>query len=315
MDQQEDITHFQSAVQRAVPVQRQRRLVGSRARASRRRCRRRSSSPAARSALGTFNHENMHQWWGDNVSEAELNLTFFKEGYGDARRVLLHRAHGARPPPAAHGTPPATRRSRPASSTASTRTTTRPAAASGRRRRRTRPRQRCSRTANTYTRPGTAYLALRADPRQGQLHDAMQADPARLRRRLDHRGAARGRSSTSTCRTSPRLPARLDEFFTQWLDTAYPSGRRRQQAADHGPGPGRARLRLRAAVAHTLDPAVPDGLLGWYTDDVSLEWQVYDGGAAAITRTAASTRTSRTTGRSRCRAPPRTRSARPARTP
>ena len=30
--------------------------------------------------LQTLHHENMHQWWGDNVSEANYNLTFFKEG-------------------------------------------------------------------------------------------------------------------------------------------------------------------------------------------------------------------------------------------
>ncbi len=30
--------------------------------------------------LDTLHHENMHQWWGDNVSEANYNLTFFKEG-------------------------------------------------------------------------------------------------------------------------------------------------------------------------------------------------------------------------------------------
>ena len=30
--------------------------------------------------LQTLHHENMHQWWGDNVSEASYNLTFFKEG-------------------------------------------------------------------------------------------------------------------------------------------------------------------------------------------------------------------------------------------
>src|SRR5262249_60619828 len=30
--------------------------------------------------LDTLHHENMHQWWGDNVSEANYNLTIFKEG-------------------------------------------------------------------------------------------------------------------------------------------------------------------------------------------------------------------------------------------
>src|SRR5262249_17322259 len=30
---------------------------------------------------GTLAHENMHQWFGDNVSEAAFNLTFWKEGF------------------------------------------------------------------------------------------------------------------------------------------------------------------------------------------------------------------------------------------
>ena len=29
----------------------------------------------------TFSHENMHQWWGDNVSYSDHRYTFFKEGY------------------------------------------------------------------------------------------------------------------------------------------------------------------------------------------------------------------------------------------
>src|SRR5262249_56559587 len=28
----------------------------------------------------TFSHENMHQWWGDNVSYSDHRYTFFKEG-------------------------------------------------------------------------------------------------------------------------------------------------------------------------------------------------------------------------------------------
>ena len=35
-----------------------------------------ASTPSA----GTFHHENMHQWWGDNVSEDGSERTFFKEG-------------------------------------------------------------------------------------------------------------------------------------------------------------------------------------------------------------------------------------------
>jgi hypothetical protein len=37
----------------------------------------------------TFNHENMHQWFGDNVSEGSYNMTFFKEGLAQLSEYLL----------------------------------------------------------------------------------------------------------------------------------------------------------------------------------------------------------------------------------
>ena len=46
--------------------------------------------------LGTFNHENMHQWLGDNVAEAAFNLTFFKEGFATLGEYLARRADGGR---------------------------------------------------------------------------------------------------------------------------------------------------------------------------------------------------------------------------
>ena len=39
-------------------------------------------------SLGTFNHESMHQWFGDNVSEAAFNLTFWKEGFATLGEYL-----------------------------------------------------------------------------------------------------------------------------------------------------------------------------------------------------------------------------------
>ena len=33
-----------------------------------------------RISLGTFNHENMHQWWGDNVAASLTRYTYLKEG-------------------------------------------------------------------------------------------------------------------------------------------------------------------------------------------------------------------------------------------
>src|SRR5205814_8004732 len=35
-------------------------------------------------------HENMHQWWGDHVTEASYNLTFFKEGLATLGEYLYH---------------------------------------------------------------------------------------------------------------------------------------------------------------------------------------------------------------------------------
>src|SRR5262249_56183915 len=37
----------------------------------------------------TLYHENMHQWWGDHVSEASYNLTFFKEGMATLGEFLF----------------------------------------------------------------------------------------------------------------------------------------------------------------------------------------------------------------------------------
>jgi aminopeptidase N len=52
-------------------------------------------------SLGTLNHENMHQWFGDNVSEAAFNLTFWKEGFATLGEYLCT----ARNTPAPCGTP------------------------------------------------------------------------------------------------------------------------------------------------------------------------------------------------------------------
>ena len=43
-----------------------------------------ASTPSA----GMFHHENMHQWFGDNVSEAGFSLTFWKEGWATVGEYL-----------------------------------------------------------------------------------------------------------------------------------------------------------------------------------------------------------------------------------
>ena len=62
-------------------------------------------------SLGTFNHENMHQWFGDNVAEAAFNLTWWKEGFATLGEYLSRRADAPlRPGGSTRRTP----RSRPA---------------------------------------------------------------------------------------------------------------------------------------------------------------------------------------------------------
>jgi aminopeptidase N len=44
--------------------------------------------------VGGLYHENFHQWWGDNVSEADFDMSFFKEGMATLA-VQLDGAHAA----------------------------------------------------------------------------------------------------------------------------------------------------------------------------------------------------------------------------
>ena len=106
-------------------------------------------------SLGTFNHENMHQWFGDNVAEGSFNLTFWKEGFATLGEYLN----------TARGTPPGIT-SGPAfeaslvsrfngtgnyNTTSSSFWTTAPSNPTV---------GSLFTTSNTYTRPGTAYVAL-----------------------------------------------------------------------------------------------------------------------------------------------------------
>ena len=178
-------------------------------------------------------HENMHQWWGDNVTEGGYTMTFYKEGMATVAEYL-YAARLAEDRPAAPTRPRARPRSRPAWSSSSTRST-RPAARSGRWRRPTPSRRPVLRLVDI--RPARRRLHRAApDPRPRQLHPGPAAGPAPLRR-----AASPSRSweaafgqwlpvQTSACR------ARLSQFFTQWFDTAYPAGGGSNRPQITGPG-------------------------------------------------------------------------------
>ena len=116
---------------------------------------------ATGTSLGTFNHENMHQWFGDNVAEAAFNLTWWKEGFATlgeylctARKTPL--ACGQAAPDASDaafetsliGRFNGTGNYNTTSATFWTQAPNNPSVRT------------LFTTAFTYTRPGTAYLAL-----------------------------------------------------------------------------------------------------------------------------------------------------------
>ena len=181
-------------------------------------------------SVGTFHHEIFHQWFGDHVSEAGVQPDVLERGLGDDQRVPQHRPQRGRG------------RGRDGHS--------------GRRRGvRRQPRRRFNTnygttsttfwtsapsnptvgnlfsTASTYTRPGTTYLALR------QILGASASRPASdrwlgaMKQILHDFGGGSITEAQLENVFHQWLPnqsagchAQLDQFFTQWFDTAYPVG-------------------------------------------------------------------------------------------
>jgi hypothetical protein len=167
----------------------------------------------------TFNHENMHQWFGDNVSEGGYNMTFFKEGLAQLSEYLLEAKEAAI---AAGGLDTAAGeaafeaemiaifnesyeesifRGIPSDPNAAT-------LFSG---------------SSTYQRPGTAYIALR------QILGAANFAGA-LRQMGDEFGGGSIEEPQWKALFEEWLPnqsdacrAKLGTFFGEWFDTRYPA--------------------------------------------------------------------------------------------
>jgi hypothetical protein len=180
-------------------------------------------------SLGTFAHENMHQWFGDNVSEAAFNLTFWKEGWATIGEYLLT-ARTAATTAGGLGTPAGNAAFDTSlinrfntnygttSSSAWTAAPSNPTVGN------------LFSTASTYTRPGTTYLALR------QILDASASRPgsdrwigAMKQIQSDYGGGSITKAQLEAVfqqwlpNQSDACHAKLDQFFTQWFDTAYPT--------------------------------------------------------------------------------------------
>jgi aminopeptidase N len=235
MRKQQSITDFQSRFNGRFPFPTDGVVVGTPPASFEEEMQTMITFAGGRIDLDTFNHENMHQWWGDNVTEHSFSMTFFKEGMATLGEYLF----AARMARAAAGGPhtaagrKAFQRSliqefdRNYARTdlwASAPSDPTPASLfSGR---------------STYTRPGTAYLALRQILGHAQFVRALH----RIQRRyyggsitepqLEAEFAHFLPQNTPACRTL------LSDFFQQWFDTAYAPGGKPSLTGPRLDGPG-----------------------------------------------------------------------------
>ncbi len=182
----------------------------------------------------TLYHENMHQWWGDNVSESGYRMTFFKEGMATMGEFLYQArlAENAAGGPSA----PAGRAAFQASlvqqfnsiyGLGGTFWTVAPSNPdpsglfSG---------------SSTYFRPGAAYIALRQILGHRNFTGALR----QIQRVYGGGSISEPKLEAVFQRWLPEptraAHLRLSRFFTQWFDTAYAAGGGSQRPTITGPG-------------------------------------------------------------------------------
>jgi peptidase M1-like protein len=89
MDQQQDITDFQRQFSGPFPFDTDGVVVGTPNASFEEEMQTMITFAGGTIGLSTFYHENMHQWWGDNVTESNYTMTFFKEGMATLGQYML----------------------------------------------------------------------------------------------------------------------------------------------------------------------------------------------------------------------------------
>jgi aminopeptidase N len=184
--------------------------------------------------LSVLYHENMHQWWGDNVTEGGYTMTFYKEGMATMAQYLA----AARAAEAKAGGP-TTRKGQAAFQASLVRQFNGTYRAGG-----------DSWTvapsnptpyelfgySNTYARPAAAYLALRQILGSTNFTQALQ----HIQRRYGGGHITEPELEAGFHQWMPNktaaCQAKLSSFFTEWFDTAYPSGGGANRPKITGPG-------------------------------------------------------------------------------
>jgi hypothetical protein len=182
----------------------------------------------------TLYHENMHQWWGDHVTEGSFAMTFFKEGMATLSEALFtaRTAETAAGGPSSSSGQAAFERSlkqtfvndynsggsfwtqAPADPTAAT----------------------LFSTDATYNRPAAAYIAVRQILGHAHFVDALRA----IQSSYGGRSITEAQLEASFGRWLPDRSTgcerRLTAFFGQWFDTAYRPGGGSDRPTITGPG-------------------------------------------------------------------------------
>jgi hypothetical protein len=229
MDMQESILNFQSAFNGPYPFTTDGIVIGVPAASFEEEMQTKITFANGMIDLQTLHHENMHQWWGDNVSEANYNLTFFKEGLATLAEYFFIAANAQA---AAGGSPAAFEQSLvdtfdneyagPDVLWTGAPSDPRPYTLfSG---------------SKTYTRPGIAYIALRRILGPANFAAALQQIQGTYRQssitesQLESGFASFLPVQSASCR------AELGRFFSQWWDTVYPPGGGANRPQITGPG-------------------------------------------------------------------------------
>jgi aminopeptidase N len=179
-------------------------------------------------------HENMHQWWGDNVTESGYDMAFYKEGLATLAQAFYtalqaEKAAGDTGTAAGSATFDASLVSQfdkrygmgrsawvgvPSDPTPFT----------------------FFSNPTTYQRPMAAYIALRQILGDANFTGALQAIQRQYGGGTINEGQLEAVFHQWMPDQSTSCSLRLDTFFTQWFDTAYPSANGTAKPQITGPG-------------------------------------------------------------------------------
>jgi hypothetical protein len=234
MNQQQDITDFESQYNGPFPFTSDGVVVGAPAASFEEEMQTMITFAGGQIDTDTLYHENMHQWWGDHVTEAGYNMTFYKEGLATLAEYM-YAARTAQTKAGGPGTA-AGRQAFTASLIAQFNKTyaktgsfwsvapSNPTAAS------------LFDDSNTYDRPGAAYIALWQILGTARFTQTLQA----IQREYGGRTITEPELEAAFQRGLPTQShachTELSEFFTQWFDTTYPTAAGAKQPTITGPG-------------------------------------------------------------------------------